>query len=278
MDVSNNACPTCGKIFTGKFCAACGEKQSSVHDFSVGHFVEESVEGFTHFDNKFIRTIRQLLFKPGMLTLNFEQGRKIPFMKPMQLFIICNLLFFLLVGGANIFAVQLSNYLATDGGHVFKTRSYFFEKFGTNADIKYLSEIFREKMISQSKMFIVLFIPFFSLTCILLFLRRRKPFGLHLAFATHFFSFLLLFFTLFHLLIELPNDKIFHFSSTAFNQFATILNFSVLVIYFTLAARRFYKVRWIWSGLTGLAAGIIFIILLQAYRLFLFYNILRTLD
>lgn len=271
-----SSCPTCGQQFMGKYCVSCGEKKITEHDFTTRHFIEESIEGITHFDNKFFRSIRYLLFQPGLLTRNFEDGRKVRFMKPMQLFIICNVLFFLLVGGANIFAVHLNSYLSSSKGALFDTRSYFIHKFGTEANLPQLTAIFQQKMASQSKSFIILFIPFFALSCILFFYRRKKPLGLHLIFATHFFSFLLLFFTLFHLLLELPNKWLFHLPTDSFNLFATIFNFTALVVYFTLAVRRFYQVRWSWAILTGLGAGFLFILLLQAYRIFLFYNIMRT--
>jgi hypothetical protein len=158
----------------------------------------------------------------------------------------------------------------------FDTRSYFIEKFGTDADLPQLTAIFQEKMVSQSKSFIILFIPFFALACGLFFYRRKKPLALHLIFATHFFSFLLLFFTLFYLLFELPNKWLFRLPSTSFNTFATFFNFTALVIYFMLAVRRYYKAKWPWAIITAIGAGVIFILLLQAYRIFLFYNIMRT--
>ena len=276
MDVLSDACPSCGHKFTGKYCATCGEKRVEHHDFTIPHFIEETIEGLTHFDNKFFRSINHLITKPGSLTLQFEQGSKVPFMKPMQLFIVCNVLFFLIVGGINLFAIRLSSYLNYKQSKIFDYRNDFFQKVGHQADITNVSVLFQEKMINQSKAFIILFIPFFALTCALFFLRHKKPFGLHLVFATHFFSFLLLFFTLFYLLVELPNQHILFLSNNSFEILATSLNFSVLVAYFMLAARRFYQSKWIWCICTGLGAGFTFILLLQAYRIFLFYNIIRT--
>ncbi len=271
-------CPTCGNPFLGKFCASCGEKQVSKHDFEARHFVEEGVEGITHFDNKFFRSIRDLFLKPGMLTLNFEAGRKVPFMKPVQLFIVCNLIFFLIVGGSNIFALNLNSYLSNSRGGLFNTREYFLQKFGADADLNALKLLFQEKMTSKSKTFIFLFIPFFAIACGVFFFQKKKGFGLHLAFATHFFSFLLLFFTLFYLLIELPNEWFFHAGEGTFNSFATTFNLTALVVYFTIAAHRFYRIKWLWALGSGIFAGFLFILLLQVYRIFLFYNIMRGMD
>lgn len=209
--LSAQTCPSCGNDFTGSYCTQCGEKKLKTHDFSLGHFIEQSIEGITHFDNKFFRTVRNLVCKPGVLTRHFEEGRQVRFMKPMQLFIVCNIIFFLLVGGANIFSVHLHNFLGKTENKVFDTRSHFIKKVGVDANMTHVTELFREKMSNQSKSFIVLFIPFFALACGLLFYRRKKPAGLHLVFATHFFSFLLLFFTLFYLFFEVPNKYIIIF-------------------------------------------------------------------
>jgi len=215
------------------------------------------------------------MLRPGALTSNFAIGRRVRYMKPMQIFVICNILYFFLVAGTNIFSVSLQNFLAVKGGF-FDLNGYFLKKFGSNANLPYLSALFSEKIASQSKAFIVLFIPVFALACALFFFYKKRPFGLHLVFATHFFSFLMLFFTLFRFLIELPRHYLLHISDESFNTFATAFNFVVLVTYFALAARRFYQAKWVWSWSTGLLAGFLFVIMLQAYRVFLFYNILRT--
>jgi len=38
--VSVDACLSCGAPQTGKFCAECGEKRISAHDYSLLHFGE----------------------------------------------------------------------------------------------------------------------------------------------------------------------------------------------------------------------------------------------
>lgn len=271
-------CPSCGQRLTGNFCAQCGEKKPVSNEFSLRSFAEETVEGFTHFDTKFFKSIKTLILKPGALTRHFEEGRRVRFMKPVQLFIISNLLFFLMVGGANIFAIPLKNYLRYNNYLAFNTQEAFSKKFGTDGSIEQVSVLFNEKIASQSKTFIFLFIPFVALACALLFFRKKKYFSLHLVFATHFFTFLLLFFTSFHFLFELPNQYFSFLSVDQFDVFATSLNFFVLVIYLTKAIRYYYMPNWLMTVFGSLFIGVLFIFLLQAYRIFLFYKILYSLD
>jgi hypothetical protein len=262
-------------LVTDKYCGRCGEKQVTDHDFTLSHFVEETIEGITHFDNKFIRTIRLLLFSPGVLGKKFQSGERVRYMKPMQLFIVCNLLYFILVAGNNIFTVSLDRYLALKGG-LFDLQGLFFKKFD-NADVPRLTLLFTEKMISQSKAFIILFIPFYAIASFLFFIKKKKPFGLHLVFATHFFCFLLLFFTLFRFIIEIPNNYLFHIPAESFDTFAATFNFIALIVYFAIAAKNFYQTKWFWSWFTGIMAAVLFVFLLQAYRLFLFYKIIHSM-
>lgn len=270
MEAVLPACPSCGHTFSGKFCSNCGEKRVSEHDFTVGHFVEESVEGITHFDNKFLRSVRAL-WKPGLLTVYFEQGRKVNFMKPVQIFVICNVLFFLFAGKSNVFSQQLGTFLDRDS-----FRDFFLAHVGKAPDMAHYRELFLEKMNGQSKALIFLFLPMYALFTALVFWRKRKPLGLHLVFATHYFGFLLFFFALFGLLIEWPYHHWKGYTN-AFENFAIVFNFTAIAVYFVLAARRFFQVRWWWALTTGLGAGAYFVLVLQCYRDILFFNIVRTL-
>jgi hypothetical protein len=270
-------CPSCNQNFTGKFCSNCGEKKISPHDFSIKHFVEESIEGFTHFDNKFFRTIKVLFSKPGSLTTYFEQGIKVPFMKPVQFFVVCNLIFFLLVGSLNVFTVPLENYLTYSNYKAYGTLDTFVQKFGADADIKQISLLFNEKITAQSKVFIFLFIPFVALACFFLLFKKKKYFSLHLVFATHFFCFLLLFFILFRLLFELPYQYFFRFSPDKFDNIATIIVLLVMFIYLTVSIRRYYRINWALTILSGLIIGFIFTQLFQLYRIGLYYKIIHSI-
>jgi hypothetical protein len=139
------------------------------------------------------------------------------------------------------------------------------------------AEIFNEKIASQSKAFIILFIPFLALFLFLFFFKKQKFFSLHLVFATHFFSFLLLSFTLFHYIIELPVQNFIKNYNKHFDSFAALFNISIFVIYFIIAAKRYYKFHIAWIILSAILLVGLFMMLLTAYRIFLFYKIIPTI-
>jgi len=272
---TNTICPSCSSIITGRFCSTCGEKKITHKDFTIKHFLEQSIEGLTHFDGKFFRSIKILFLKPGLLTIYFEEGKRVFYMKPLQLFIVCNLIFFLLVSSSNIFMIPLGNYYTNYEEYGFS--QIIDQKVGTRTRFPAFAEIFNEKIVSQSKAFIILFIPFLALLFSLLFFKKNKFFSVHLVFATHFFSFLLLLFTLFHYIIEVPVQYFMKDYSKQFDNFASIFNISIFALYFILAAKRYYKSHIAWIILSAILLTGFFMLLLTAYRIFLFYKIIPTI-
>jgi hypothetical protein len=78
-------CENCGAPLTGKYCSACGQHHFDhpVHDF--GHFVSEAFEDLTHADSRLWRTLIALLFRPGFLTREFLDGRRVRYLPPVRL-------------------------------------------------------------------------------------------------------------------------------------------------------------------------------------------------
>ncbi|MEP7142510.1 MAG: DUF3667 domain-containing protein [Ferruginibacter sp.] len=271
-------CPSCEHIITENFCSHCGEKKVDHHDFLVKHFLEETIEGLTHFDNKFFRSSKLLITRPGLLTKYYFEGRRMRFMKPLQLFIVCNIIFFFLLGKTNVFARPFYNYKNFAPFTYFGTRQIIAAKAQTEEQVTKLAAIFDERIITQSKAFLIFFIPFFSLFFSLLFLKKNKYFTEHLVFATHYFSFLLMYYIVFRYLVELPFS---YFSNSGFNAafdlISSLGSLLLLSIYFMLAVKRFYNISNVKSIASGILVAVIFTIGMAAYRMFLFYKIMYSI-
>jgi hypothetical protein len=271
-------CQSCGQAHESKFCPACGEKKIDRHDFALKHFVEETFEGLTHFDNKFFKTVKALVTQPGQLSVYFAKGRRVQYLKPFQLFIICNLLFFLLVGKMNTFSISLSGFYFYEPYTFFGTQETVKHLANTDSEYANLVTRFDEQMSHQSKTFILFFIPVFGLFFTLMFYRTKKYLSEHLVFATHFFSFVLLFCTVTSLFITKPFYYFTHSNYvSAYDAASTLISLLCYALYFAFAAKRFYGIKNITAIAGALGVALIYVVALTLYRVLLFYYIIGNL-
>jgi hypothetical protein len=79
-----------------RYCSRCGQenvepKESFVH--LVGHFFAD----ITHFDSKIFITIKDLLWKPGFLTREYAEGRRMRYLNPIRMYVFISAIFFLVI-------------------------------------------------------------------------------------------------------------------------------------------------------------------------------------
>src|SRR5437763_7136925 len=83
-------CLNCGATLAGPFCAECGQRAippyPSVRDLMVDAFWELS-----GWDGRFASTVRALLRRPGLLTLEFLNGRRARYLSPVRLYLMASL-------------------------------------------------------------------------------------------------------------------------------------------------------------------------------------------
>jgi len=78
-------CANCGAALSGRFCHQCGQA-AHVHR-SLLHMVEELAHGIFHFETKAWRTLPLLMFRPGRLTREYIEGRRVRYVGPLPLFL-----------------------------------------------------------------------------------------------------------------------------------------------------------------------------------------------
>jgi hypothetical protein len=269
------ACTNCGHNLTENFCPYCGEKRFDKKHLSIKHFAEETFEGFAHFDNKFISTLRLLFTKPGLLSLDHVEGRQSRHMKPIAFFLVINLMFFLLMVVTNPFSLPLYNYITFPPFVNFNTQHIIQEKLKiTHLTLAEYSRFFDAKIHSDSKGYIFALIPLYGLLCWLLFIRYKRLVVEHLVFATHFAAFVLCYFFLQIYLIILP---FYYFTglhySVDFDTISSLMTSVVVGVYIAVASRRFYKASYLWSVIAGIIMGVCFFEIIQVYRMLLFFKI-----
>ena len=207
-----NICKNCQNKFYGNFCNICGEKIVADSDFSVKNILNQAFGAITNFDSKLLKTFKLMFQNPGFLSKNIISGIRVPFLKPFQIFVICNLIFFIFLSDTDLFRTPSKWFFNGD-----------FDYFGTKVVDK-VSNIMQAKNLSLievqtkydsissnlSKSLLILLIPFIAIIGIMF--KRKLKFGKHLIFATIYFSQFLLSTTIIYLITtNLPYSSLLSF-------------------------------------------------------------------
>lgn len=90
-----NTCQSCGNTYEGKYCNQCGEKVFHSSQNKFHHLVEEALHFFTHFDSKYLKTLSLQLKKPGQYTLDYCEGIRVKYYKPVS-FLLLSIVIYIL--------------------------------------------------------------------------------------------------------------------------------------------------------------------------------------
>jgi hypothetical protein len=88
---------------SANFCAECGQ-ETKLHVPSAAEFLHEFVGHYVALEGKLLQSLKLLLFKPGRLTLEYLQGKRVRYVLPLRLYLTFSLIFFALfkAGGVNV--------------------------------------------------------------------------------------------------------------------------------------------------------------------------------
>lgn len=98
-NIRGNKCLNCGTHLTtdDNFCSRCGQVNDT-NRLSVKQYFSEYLSGFFDFDNRFLKTVIPLVFKPGFVTKEYVEGKRMKYVNPFQLYLHISILFFLVIG------------------------------------------------------------------------------------------------------------------------------------------------------------------------------------
>jgi thiamine biosynthesis protein ThiS len=278
------SCPTCGTQGLGKFCSNCGEKKSGREDFSLHHFLSRAFETFFDADSKILQSFRMLFTRPGFLTAEYVRGRRKPYMHPLQLFFVCNVIYFLLQ--------PLTTWSGLRTTLVIHTHSMRYSALATRMlqhrlATKGLSEseftaAFNHVVDVQARSLVVLMVPAFALGVWVLEWRKRRLFGEHLLFALHFYSYWLIFLFLVLYGIGTPiafflaRHDLIRFTENGLDQGFSAIGKVAVFVYLSIALRTVYRDGWVMAALKAAALAWSTSYLLIGYRFVLFMTALYT--
>jgi Protein of unknown function (DUF3667) len=274
-------CGNCGAPLAGRFCSECGEKKFSRKDYSFGHFVEEAIDGLTHFDSRFLRTLKLLLTKPGELSNAFFHGGRSRYTKPLSLFIIINVVFFFVQPHTGIFGYKYKQYIR-DPGHQAAVQEHL-RKTG-EPEQTYIAR-FDANLQQQKKSILILAVPLLALLMLVVFAGSGRTYAEHLVFSVQIYAFMLAFLAVFWLVIMIPYllrlPVLWPASAPVFRAVQTELALDILLsvalaVYLYLGFRRAYQSSRPRSAISAILLAAAIDSSLVLYQVLLFHTALWT--
>jgi len=77
------------------FCPNCGQKNHATK-LTIKSFLEELTQSIFSFDTRIWLTLKMAFLKVGQLALEFNQGKRRKYVRPIQFYLFCSLIYFLL--------------------------------------------------------------------------------------------------------------------------------------------------------------------------------------
>lgn len=250
------------------------------------HLLHEAFHFFTDLDSSPLRTLYTLVRRPGELTRAYFEGPRKRYLKPFQIFLVCNVIFFIVQSAEHFVAFS-----APFHGQIHEQYySRFVYDRGIRAEQKssqppqVFEQIFDKETEHLSKALIIVLVPVLAL---MLFLARAgtgRWFAEHVVFSMHVMAFYLLALValepaIFSLLRGLDHLGYGHYlegwpEHLFIDGFGNVAPFG---IYLGLAMRRYYRLSI--AGVIGRAVLIapLMMPVMVLYRWFLFYVTLWTL-
>jgi hypothetical protein len=242
-------CKNCGNQFYGKYCNQCGEKVYGHHDKSLLHVLEEAFHFITHFEGSFFTTIKTIVKSPGQLSLNYCNGIRKKYFKPVSLFFMLVVMYLLFprFEGLNM---KLNNYVNSADDYAWLAVPLVKSKMKKQqVPFKTVAEQYHKKSPSVSKLSLFTLIPFTALVLMLLFYSTRKYYFDHIIISLELIS---IFIGLNYLLIpfiSFVSEKInpsfasfFWDDNLWWGRFMFLLNLYII----SIACKKFYQQHWLW--------------------------------
>lgn len=183
-----HTCKSCGNLFVGYYCNQCGEKVILPQDRSLKNFLGGILVALTFADSKFFRSIRLVVFKPGFLSREFAEGRRVNYLRPMSLFFLLNLVYFIFPI-IQLFNATLRTQLNSfHGKYGVSTLAAKMTEMGIR-DIGSFALVYDQKTGGLAKMLVIVYAIIVSLPLNVIYRTRNRYFTDHVGLAVELVCF-----------------------------------------------------------------------------------------
>ncbi|MCZ6560332.1 MAG: DUF4286 family protein [Gammaproteobacteria bacterium] len=102
-------CPNCDTPLHGQYCWQCGQR-SRVRLITLWELISEAVGDLFELDSRLWRSLKPLMFRPGLLTSDYLAGRRARYMPPFRMYLVLSIIFFL------VWSLNASEFRVTTNG------------------------------------------------------------------------------------------------------------------------------------------------------------------
>lgn len=168
----------------------------SPENYSLRPLVEEAVGEFVHFDGRLLRTLKTLVAQPGELARAYFHGGRSRYTKPLTLFVIINVVFFVFQPHTGLLRYGYAQYVYP-GIHSGTTQAKLVEsKLKRTGEAEDAYRIRFDAVLQDEKKSLLIFsIPVIAALMLVLFLATGRRFAEHLVFSVHLYAFILIYIT-----------------------------------------------------------------------------------
>ena len=262
----SHRCRNCDAVLAGPYCSQCGQFDAPA-DPTLRELLADAWDAITNVDGKLASSLRLLLARPGALTLEFLAGRRVRYLPPFRLYLICSVAFFLL--GAipkpghrapgdlrtltsaeraaeeaaerradSVATARVDRAAAGVTGAPARPASAFEQRIARgNQRVKGRQQSVRAMIAKQVPNAMFVLMPVYAALLALLYRSRRRRYPVHLVFALHAHAF---FFA------ALSLNELAEFGDGISRRIGTVAGLAVfgwILAYYPLAMRRVYGGR-----------------------------------
>ncbi len=270
------SCANCGQRLDGAFCSACGQSADDRAGMKLGQYFRESIQILTNTDSHLLRSFATLIARPGQLTAEYHEGRRARYLRPLQIFILCNAIYFVAqpLTGWNTLTTPLRIHMSGLPYSDLATGMVESRLAAGTMSLEEYALVFDATIRGLASTMVILMVPLFAAALSVVFAFTRRYFVEHLVFSTHVVSFFLLAI----LLIQLAAPILYWAGRSLQVSQAGMYVFMdwwilvlVLAPYLYLAIRHAYAAARIATIVRAVLAMIAVGIVLQLYRMILFF-------
>ena len=263
-------CKSCNNQFTGTYCNLCGEKVIQPSDRSFRKFLSNIMVAVTFADSKFFKSLWLIIVKPGFLSREFAEGRTIKYLRPLSLFFVLNLIYFLFPV-IQLFSASLKTQLSTTYG-TFAEGLVATRVVDLNVSLQSFEVLYNQKSNGLAKLLVIVFAVIASLPLNLFYRKRNRFFTDHVGLMVE-----LACFNLFVNALMLTLAAKFLGLGKYLDDNWLMISFIITNTYFLLrASHAFYQERGLKLILKSLVMITMLKVALEAYRFILFVITLWT--